>query len=290
MISSIPRIRWRMGNLLIISILIILGLLFLIVSLFITNDFWQSFCNQLATVLLVAGVWTGIYEMFLRLDFIRITDENSDRVISHLKLSDEFRKLGLDEARADSGGYDFTHLLLHSEELFVVLNTGRTWVSTHSDPLRRRFQDADKKTTVFLLHPDSSMLTVISRKEATPVEGVREKIAEAVQMLNQLKTDDTQLAIYGHHLYNPYSLFLGDAFAVITPYYVSIGRRTVPLFTYLGVETDSYYRNLREDVTTLLHDAQDISTYKGPLSTRAGPAEKHNTNQSDANKSVQATK
>jgi hypothetical protein len=290
--SKLAQTRWTYKHWLVFAGLIVVSLLILLLS---TNflephSFLSAFLNQLSTALLISGLWSGVYDLFLRREFIDIHENHAQQVISattrlestvkdstgtisealvqsadqlsqQLSFAKREELLGLAEARLSAHDYDYTHLILHSENLVLVLNDGRTWVSNHAALLKKRFTDSSKKTAVFLLHPNSSMLEVLAKKVGSNRESLQRKIYETVDLLKDVKTDSTQLAIYGHYLYNAYSLFMGDTYAVVTPYFNSKGRRTVPLFRYDDREGqgDCYYQQLREDVEVLKLDSADLN-------------------------------
>ena len=272
--ETIEKTRWQLVNWLSVSIFVIVGLLFLIASLEITSSFWASAFSELATIFFVSGAWNIIYDMYLRNDFVKMIDENNikileqisddtEKILQQVRFSDEMVKLGLQEIRADSLTYDFSSMFLDSEELYIVLNHGRTWISHNAYLFRKRFQDANKKTTILMLHPESPMLQIIARKEDSTVEAIQDKIAEAVRILNSERRDDTQLRIYGHYFFNPHSVYLTEHYALTTGYYYVLGRRVVPLYKYgpNQSEGDCFYNILREDIEALIEHSEDISNY-----------------------------
>lgn len=280
------RVRWKLTSRIVFAGFIILGLVLLLASQLLAsnkpNNFVSLVLNQLATALLVGGLWTGVYETFLRDDFIRINDENTGKLLSaaetilesgrqntqtllnKISVSEQEELLGLVEANSASNKYDYTDLITNSKALVLLLNDGRTWVSNHADQLRRRFADPEKTTKIFLLHPLSPMIPTHARKVGTTTQSLQLKIAETIEMLGTLRTANTSLEVYGHYLYNPYSLFIGDHYAVLTTYFASKGRRTVPMFRFEDQDgqPDCYYKQLKEDVEVLKKfDAEEISNF-----------------------------
>jgi len=55
---------------------------------------------------------------------------------------------------------------------------------------------------------------------------------ETVQLLEDIKSEDTSLEILGHFLFNPFAVVIGDDVAIVTPSFISRGGRTVPTFKY----------------------------------------------------------
>jgi len=261
--DTVSLLRFQGRSTIAILAMVIVGLLFLLASINMEKGFWASLLNQLSTVLLVGGIWTGSYELFMRRDFIKINEDQTSQVLDRITLAEGEDALGLVEVLHDSTDFDYTPLLLEAEHLTIVLNDGRTWISTHNDDLRHRLADEDKTTTIFLLHPESPMLHVLARKVDSTRDNLRSKISESIQMLKNLSIEGkTNLEILGHHLYNPHSTFLGDDIAILTLYFTARGRRTVPLLKFKDKERHGFLKMLREDLTDLRNDAEEISDFK----------------------------
>ncbi|WIX31668.1 hypothetical protein QO259_12675 [Salinicola sp. JS01] len=242
--------------------LVVIGLVLIVVSLWLTEGFWSQLCSQLSTALLVGGIWTGVYEWFMRKDFINVNREQAKEILDRIKLAQGEESIGLYEVYDDSNDFNYSSLLLQSRQLTILLNDGRTWISTHSEDIKKRLRDREKSTTFLVLHPEAKMLEVMAIKVDSTPANLRAKIAESVKMLRNLSDSDSNVEILGHHLFNPQSMFIGDSIAVVTPYYAARGRRTVPLFRFGDSGDHSYYRKLMEDLHDLKNDAVDISDYE----------------------------
>ena len=214
--------------------------------------------SSIAVAVLVGGLWTGAYELWLRQDFIRMNEENTGRILERIRVSDQEEQLGLVEALLDSEKYDYSDLILNSPSLTLLLNDGRTWVSLHNEKLQKRFADSTKTTKVFLLDPESEMVTVMARKTGTSPDALKAKLQETVDMLATASTQHTKLEVCGHSLFNPFALFLGDNYGVITLYFAARGRKAVPLFTFEERMGDCLFKRLRDDVGALRLDARDL--------------------------------
>jgi len=260
--DSANKIRWRYTTVIIIASLIIGGLLFLILSLSLHEGFLASVSRELATALLVGGVWAGAYEFLMRRDFTGMQDANTNRIISKIETAENEHTLGLSEAMSTCERYDYSTLILNSKSLTIVLNDGRTWASWNTAHLKRRFADPEKDTVVILLHPDSPLLPIMAHKLGMDVISVRMKIAETVRLLNGTKSENTKLKILGHDLFSPHSAYLGDSYLVMTPYFFSRARSIPPLFKLQDVGGDCYFRRSLEDIRALELDCRDISKYE----------------------------
>jgi hypothetical protein len=176
------------------------------------------------------------------------------------QLAKDSDQIGLVAVMNDASKYDYSEILIDSRQLTVVLNDGRTWASVHRDQLRRRFEDSSKETTFILCHPDSAMIQVLARKGSTDVETIRARIKETVTLLEEIIQPETKLEILGHHVFNPYSLILGDDSAVVIPYFLSRGGRRVPLWKIRKTKTNGFFRDLSDDVQRLRMDTKAIGS------------------------------
>lgn len=179
--------------------------------------------------------------------------------MERLDLADQKDELGLIAISEDAYKFDFESMILGSSELTIVLNDGRTWVTRNSESLRRRFADANKTTVVFLLHPESAMLEVQAKKVDSTSQKLGDKINETIGMLKDLRTEKTNLKVYGHMLFNPYATFLSDKSAVITLYFTARGRTIVPTLEFRDKGDQGFVKRLREDIQSLYSSATELS-------------------------------
>jgi hypothetical protein len=246
-----------------VSALIILGLVCIIISLTTANSFLSSLFSEIAGVFLIGGSTSIIYEMFARGDFVKINEQNTERILDEIRLSAQTESIGLVQVEEDSTKSDYAYLIENSGILIVVLNDGRTWTSMQAEGLRRRFKDPNKKTIFYLLHPESPMLAILARKVGASVTSLQSKILETVTLLNGLRTEKTQLEIYGHYLFNPHSLLVADQDVYVTPYFISRVRRFPPTYVFRKTEDQTgFYAKAVADLEALRLDSEEISQYQ----------------------------
>lgn len=209
-----------------------------------------------AVTFLIVGALLVFYDLLIRRELRYLTNDLSARLHS-IESAKEYARIGLVDAVADCIDYDYGPLISDSRRLVIVLNDGRTWASVHRDRLRRRFADPQKQTTIFVCHPDSPMLSVLARKGSIDVKTLQARIHETVHLLEELHQHDNP-EILGHFLFNPYSLVMGETSAVITPYFLSRGGRTVPAFRFEDIGTRCFFRDIADDVERLRMDAQSL--------------------------------
>lgn len=177
-----------------------------------------------------------------------------------LLLAFETGHLGLQSLVAESSGFDYGQIIQESRKLTIVLNDGRTWLSTQRERLRKRFADPSKETVVFLIHPRSAFVEVLARKGSKDARVIRERIMESVEMIEDISSGGGRVSVLGHFLFNPQSVVIGDGMAVVTPYYFGRGGRAVPAFVFKDAGEGSYVRLLTDDLELLLIDSEALKS------------------------------
>lgn len=285
--DSVPRTKLRWKSVVLFLVLALVGLVLLVVAVGQpptsapagspptgagSGTALIALVKELSTVLLIGGTLGVLFELIQRRDFLDAIDERTAAILSKLELASQADSLGLTESRAD-GKYNFREMIEESSKLVVALNDGRTWVSTHSAHLKKRLADPSKVTTFFLVHPESPMVEVLAQKEGSNPEGLRHKLSETLGMLRPLRTASTQLTIFGHFLFNPHSVFLADRYVIVTPYFHSRGRRTVPAYRFDDRGPECFFREIQDDMSILQQDARSIIDwhYQPTITTATAP-------------------
>lgn len=291
---------FRLKYFLLYSLIAIVGLgLLLFVSLKLTKDSLEaSILNNIASSLMVSGILSGAFELSLRKEFLDMNERSTEAVIKELKgttsyidasILSEINKnsasilseikfptkgvnIGLIDAIPTAIGYDYSSFLRDQKELIIVLADGRTWTSINIHHLKERFKDENKKTTMILLHPDSSEIKAWATKTEYTEQDFKGKIGTTVRTLLSAKQEverekqnlgSVNLEIRGHRLLNPYSVYLGDNEAIITLYFHAGARRELPLFKFHNIKDEhSFFQNLRESILKLKEESEDMEKFK----------------------------
>lgn len=224
----------------------------------IKEDIFLAIAEHICTATFIAGVWHGIHEFFVKRNFIRIMDENTESILKEISTAKRDRKLGLIDTYHDVDAYHFTDLVAHPTELTIVLNDGYHWLSDHIQTFRKRFADPTKKTTFVFVHPDSELVSVISRKIGWQPEEYRKKIINTIKVLTRERKADTHLNILGHFSIGYHSAFLADSKLVVTPYFFSKKKQNPPVFIFNDTERDCFVSKVKDDLEQLIIEATDI--------------------------------
>ncbi len=257
--NSVSKIRHSYRTLIVACVFALIGLALLIVAVLQPEGVLKSFCEHAATVILVGATTTIATEFLLRRDFVRMIEENTESILSRIKLAGQEDALGLREVQRESGSIDaLNHMVLESLSLIIIINDGRTWVSNNSTRLEARLRDPKKKTTVVLLHPDTKVVELQAIKESVDPDSIRGKIRQTVAILKELGRSGGELTVLGHDLYNPQSVYIGDDQAVVTPYFTAPGRKPIPAFIFRNTGDGSHFAYLREDARQVVLRAKAI--------------------------------
>jgi hypothetical protein len=209
------------------------------------------------------------YELFQRIEYVRATEESaqailksvertSEAILERLSVADEAMRMGLSQIHPDASNFDYVPMIDNAARLTIVLNDGRTWVSHHAVKLRKRFLDPAKSTTFFFLHPDSPMQQVLARKYGSSEEILVAKLNETLVMLADMSSPHSNVEVFAHKLFNPHSVFVADSFILISPYFHSRTRRTVPALRFHDAGEGCFFREVSEDIEGLKLDADTM--------------------------------
>lgn len=251
-----------------IIILLLASIALSLVILFIANTQiienlpykWISILLEtIATTLMVAGT-IGLFFRFITMrEIITCVDRATTTIERHFKIFRGISEAGLYDMCYDHKDFSFDEILLSSKRFRVVMNDGRRWVGENSESLRKRMLIPNYETTFIFQHPQSEMIPLLAKKTKHSPNYICEKIQDTIRELLSFERDcNHKLRIYGHHLFNVYALFVSEEFAAFTPYYISFGRRTVPIFVYQRLKTKSQYDLLSKDIDELLNIAEDL--------------------------------
>lgn len=247
-----------------------LGLVALLLSIELdekVHELAKPLLREFATIAIIGGSLHVTYELFQKLEYVRATEDNttavlrsiedtSSEILQRLSLADEAVRMGLTAIHPDASNFAYGPMLDEATSVTIVLNDGRTWVSNNAPRLRKRFADPTKKTRFFFVHPSSPMQQVLARKYGSSEEGLIAKLNETLTMLADLSTPEAKIEVFVHNLFNPQSVFMGDSSVVITPYFHSRTRRTVPALRFQDTGEACFFRELRDDLQALTFDAE----------------------------------
>jgi hypothetical protein len=255
-------IRWPSAIAVLSGLVVSLMLLFVGQSLApeVRPAWIKPLLTNLGSTIMVAATVGLLFESLTRREMMHLMNETKLSIAKQIRTLQSLEDLGLIDAVLDSNTYSFKNLILTSRELIVVMNDGRSWVGRNIDFLQNRMLLPNHKTTFIFQHPESVMCAeVLPKKFEQSSSFVQEKIRETVRELKSYqRADSHELQILGHFLFNSYSMFLTDEYAVMVPYYISPGRNTVPLLFFERRGQSSQYQKFYNDMQQLIRRSQSL--------------------------------
>jgi len=211
---------------------------------------------HLAAVLVIGGGLGIIDKALLHRDHFRQTREL-------FMIHESTVQLGLEEIARDANHYSYASLIRESPSLSMVLNDGRTWISSKISDFAVRFTNHDFLTELFVPDPEGEFVTIIARKTGYDRDEQVAKIEQAKKRLIEeftSKGKKGRLVIYHMPHFPTHSVFLGSDRAAVSMYGVSSGRRAVPLFAFRKLSCpDCLFADVRDDVEKLR--AESVSVF-----------------------------
>jgi hypothetical protein len=138
---------------------------------------------------------------------------------------------GLIEFKTTFHGYPHKETLRNSDEMLIVLNDGRSWIDTYREALKER-SEGGKRTSIVLIHPKSSFISTLIKKNGKQLSTQLDELRRSYQVISDINNATQELIdIRGHHVFNPYSLFLTEDKVTIMPYFYNESGE-LPLMTF----------------------------------------------------------
>lgn len=179
-----------------ILILISLGLLAILSSQIINNDFWKATFSNVGSAILVAGILTVLSEFFLKRDLV-------DYVIERIGLKMQIDHSGLQEIYTSASDINYVSLLREARlTVDIVHINGLEWIGRHIDEVKKILNRKDCTIQVFLMSPESIFLEALSQHFNQSKEDMIKKIESSVREWTKLAESDNplkgRLKIYYH--------------------------------------------------------------------------------------------
>ena len=255
---TISETNYRWKNITIALGISALGLGGIAVAPELSSETLKHLISTVGESLLVGGLLAFAFEFALRRDILRMIFEMKEDIDANKRWGEVSKSLGLASIlKSDHEIAD--ELIRDSINLALVMNDGRTWLSTHENEVEQRLSKSDRETTVYLVHPQSPHLISLSRKVDATEQELRHKIGETIKLLRRHQKNGHRLRVYGHFLPASYSLIHTESFSCQTPY--PIGRKVeqVPVFVFANIgEGAAVYSSIAKDIETIHTHALEL--------------------------------
>jgi hypothetical protein len=159
------------------------------------------------------------------------------------------------EKAASFTGYDYTKVILDSQDLLVVLNDGRSWVSAYREALHKRAAELKRPTRVCLIHPLSPYIDLLIRKNGKTKATQVAEIEKSYRILSAQASEGAGTDVRGHMNPSPYVIFLTEGAAIVDPYLFHEAG-TLPMLIFR--KGDEIYETYRQDAEKLYREAKPL--------------------------------
>jgi len=236
------------------SVLLIVGILIVLIQEKLGSSNWAyPYLSQIASALLVGGTLSLLFKIFV--------DRDSYKKLTELfRIHDSIIRSGLKELHMDSKSYNYSDLIENSKEFTAVLNDGLRWVGKYSVVLGKRF--GEKTTTeFFLVNENGPFVAILASKVGTKEDSLKEKLRQSKKLIIDTYESSGKkgvLKIYAMKNFPTHAVFRGEEHVVLTPYQISSGRRSVPLYVYEKQHGDSVAGDVIGDLEFLRTESECV--------------------------------
>lgn len=251
-----------------LSLIIIGGVFLWFSTTTLWNDSARQIAGELASVLLISGIWTIMQEYFVKSDFEQQKNELINRVELLYQSAQRVQNIGLVDILSDSRQRNKAPLIESAKHFTLVVNDGRTIIGSNILSFQRRFSRMETTTRFVVTHPESEYVPLLAHKTGLTSKEIKIKINEACKILvdeyNKLPEDSRgDFKIYGHHMPGMFTVFLTEETLLLIPYIFSNRKTHVPLFEFQPKSEDMPYSHFKSDIESLIADHSELIFHNG---------------------------
>lgn len=159
---------------------------------------------------------------------------------------------------------DFRKDFVNSEEVYVVMNDAKAFISSNTLLLEERIAKSGASTTFILQDYDADdTMGALTRKNGHDEDPdyyknkIRNVIEYHIKSLFKAKEHSHNIALFLNRNYNTLAIILTDHYALVSTYRIAPGKTRVPHFVFHqgGIEYDDTF----EDVKKVIEISREIS-------------------------------
>ena len=141
-------LRYYLG----VASFIISGLILLIWSQYISNDFLKNIVDDIAGALFISGAFGLVNELILKDKMIAL-------ILEKLKIKEEIDKTGILSFYKSPEVIDYKYYLSPAKKSIDIFHIyGRTWTHNNYNVLQNKVKNSNCKIRVILVNPDSKFI------------------------------------------------------------------------------------------------------------------------------------
>lgn len=245
------------------------SLLFLLISITIfwitSNTNWNVaniILNNIASVLIVSGIYNVIYEYFLKANMVELIDEK-------IKLQREIAKTGITDIKLDIKDINYTTLLKGArKEIDIFHIYGRTWISNNADEIKRILSNKQRKINirVILLDPQSKFVDGLAEFYDKEVDSLKADMKVVIKEWQKIYEygkrikSTSRLRVYYHNCQPSYSIYRFDNTIVSVSNKLSKGRgQHLPsVICKNSDENEDLYAAYIQELTDIISSSKEV--------------------------------
>jgi hypothetical protein len=247
-----------------IGILLLLGVGFILASQYITNEFLKASCSNIASAIIVAGIFSAVNEKIVKDNLIEL-------ILSKIKLKQEIDATGIEEVFTDISDVDYRYYLKGAKKNIDILHVyGRTWTTNNLDDIKDKLLNSNCDIRVILVDPESPFIEGLAKFYGVTSDDLKQKIQEVSAMWKDLhakksvrkrKPTQSSIKLY-YHKSQPASAVYRIDDRIINVQNKFISGRSKKLTTIVCNDTSrayDIYNNFLNEIEELVSNSKEIS-------------------------------
>jgi hypothetical protein len=254
------KLRYWLG----VSAFIGVGLLLLVISQIIPNNFFKNLAEDVASALFISGAFGLISELILK-------DKMVSLILEKLNLKEQIDKTGVVSFHKNIDGIDFKYYFKSANKNIDIVHVyGRTWTTTHFNQLKDKLRNSNCKIRVILVHPESKFISGLAyiyncseeelKGRILEVEGIWKSLYQEKQKMKR-KKNQSSLELYYTNCFPAHSLYRFDDDLIQVQSKPTIGRSN-DLTTIVCKRTDkadNLFNKYVSEIEEVLQDSKEVN-------------------------------
>jgi len=244
--------------------LLAFGLGLVLISQKTTNEFWKATWSNLASAIMVAGIFSAVNEKLMK-------DKLVELILSKIKLKDRIDKTGIEEVYTDIRDIDYRYYLKDAKNFIDIIHVyGRTWTTNNLDEIREKLFYSNCQIRIILVSPESIFIEGLANYYNISPEELKHRISEVTKMWTDLAEEKNRrkkskttssLKLFYHKGQPASSLYRIDE-RIINVQNKFSGMRSKKLPTIVcrnTSQTDDLYENFLKEIEDLILTSDELT-------------------------------
>lgn len=215
---------------------------------------WINFTNNIASILIIAGSFAALQEVFIKRSFLREIYNSELRISNSILNTETFKqiaKIGINGCEYGGRSFDYQPYIENSTSLTCTLNSGSSWISGNMIAIEVLMQKENSTINLIMPHPTGEYASILEKKEKKPTGEIKRKIIESADKLitayYRINNPSCHLKIYWHNLPVVHACYIFDINGILTPYTLSSERMPIPSIIFRKTSNKDLYDHFLND-------------------------------------------